>query len=449
MVQAGAEAGEVFQLLELRQRHPQVARDAAQRASLRLAAHARHRQAQVHRRELVAPHQPRRQVDLPVGDRDQVGRDVGRQVLGLGLDHRQHGDRAAAAFAAELPGALQQAGVHVEDVARKGLAPGRAAHQQRQLAVGAGVVRHVVDHQQHVALLGGEMLGHGHGRVGRDVGQAGRFLVAAVHHDAARQQAALPEGMDDARHRVAALADGAVDADQLRAALVEHGIDGQRGLAGLPVADDELALAQPDGDGGVDGGDAGGQRPRHGRPLQDRRGLGLDRHVDQAGHRAEAVARAPQRIDHAPQQGRAHGHADHLARAVHGLAHAHRFGRPEQDHAEAARLQVVHVALHAAGEQQQFVGQRAGQARDHRHAVADLGDHARFGQHRLRLRRGGQRLPPALEDRIVLAARGLPGHQASGHGGRAARPPGCGPGRRRTRPGSCRWSSPAARRRPR
>jgi hypothetical protein len=51
----------------------------------------------------------------------------------------------------QVRGTLQQARMDVEDVARKSLAPGWAAQQQRQFAVGAGVVGQVVVDDQHVA----------------------------------------------------------------------------------------------------------------------------------------------------------------------------------------------------------------------------------------------------------------------------------------------------------
>ncbi len=72
------------------------------------------------------------------------------------------------------------------------------------------------------------------------------------------------------------LADGHVDADHVLAALVDDGIDGNGRLAGLAVADDELALAAADGDHGVDGQDARLQRFAHRRAVDNARGLELD-----------------------------------------------------------------------------------------------------------------------------------------------------------------------------
>ena len=56
-------------------------------------------------------------------------------VARLGLDDRQRRERPAAERVRELAGALEQARVKVEDVARERLAARRAPEQQRQLAV--------------------------------------------------------------------------------------------------------------------------------------------------------------------------------------------------------------------------------------------------------------------------------------------------------------------------
>ena len=90
------------------------------------------------------------QEDLAVGDGDDVGRNVGRDVVGLGLNDRQAGQRAAAQVVRQLGAPLQQPGVQVEDVARVGLAARRAAQQQRDRPVGLGLLGQVVEDDQHV-----------------------------------------------------------------------------------------------------------------------------------------------------------------------------------------------------------------------------------------------------------------------------------------------------------
>ena len=94
-VQVGAEGGERLQLAVLRQVQPQRAGDLLHRLDLRGATDAGHRDADVDGRPDTLVEQVGLQEALAVGDRDDVGRDVGRDVVGLGLDDRQAGHRAA------------------------------------------------------------------------------------------------------------------------------------------------------------------------------------------------------------------------------------------------------------------------------------------------------------------------------------------------------------------
>ena len=63
-----------------------------------------------------------------------------------------------------------------------------------------------------------------------------------------------------AGHGGGALADRAIDAQNILAALVQDGVDRDRGLAGLPVAQDQFALAAPDRNQRVDDLQPGLQR---------------------------------------------------------------------------------------------------------------------------------------------------------------------------------------------
>ena len=95
-VELGPELGERLELAVLRELELQAARDPAHRRALGVAADPRDRDADVDRRAHAGVEEARLEVDLPVGDRDHVRRDVGRHVTGLGLDHRQSGQRPAA-----------------------------------------------------------------------------------------------------------------------------------------------------------------------------------------------------------------------------------------------------------------------------------------------------------------------------------------------------------------
>ena len=126
-VDHGAEAGEDLELEELRVGEAEVLGEVLQDRRLRLGADARDAEADIHRRLVPLVEELRLQIDLPVGDGDEVGRDIGGEIPGLRLGDGQRGERAAAFRLRELRRALKQPRVHVEDVAGIGLASGRMA----------------------------------------------------------------------------------------------------------------------------------------------------------------------------------------------------------------------------------------------------------------------------------------------------------------------------------
>ena len=144
------ELGERREGAVLRQVQLERPGDLLHRLGLGRGTHARDRDADVQRGPLAGVEQVGLEEDLAVGDRDDVGRDVGGHVAGLRLDDRQRRQRAAAVLLVEARGALEQAAVQVEDVARVGLAAGRAAQQQGHLAVRPGVLGQVVVDAQGV-----------------------------------------------------------------------------------------------------------------------------------------------------------------------------------------------------------------------------------------------------------------------------------------------------------
>src|SRR6266542_3170024 len=119
---------------------------------------ARDREAGIDRGANAGVEEVDLQVNLAVGDRDDVCRHVGGNVAGLRLDDRQGCQRAAAVLWRELRRALEQTAVEVEDVARVGFAAGWAAEQQRHLPVSPGVLREVVIDDARVLAVVKELL---------------------------------------------------------------------------------------------------------------------------------------------------------------------------------------------------------------------------------------------------------------------------------------------------
>ncbi len=118
----------------------------------------------------------------------------------------------------------------------------------------------------------------------------------------------LAQLLDDRDHRRFLLADGDVDADDAGALLIDDGVESDGRLAGLAVADDQLALTAADGDHAVDRLDAGLQRLVHRLAGRDARRLVLQGTPVRRLDVAEAVQGAPQRIDDAADHRFTAGH---------------------------------------------------------------------------------------------------------------------------------------------
>ena len=280
---------------------------------------------------------------------------------------------------AEMRRPLEQPRVDIEDVARIGLAPRRPAEQERQLAVGPGVAGQVVIDDEHVPALLHEVLGHRGRGVGGGELQARRVLAGRDDDDAARHCAVLLEGFDHAGDGRTALTDGAVDADHPVVALVDQGIESDRGLAGLPVAENELALAAADRDRGIDRLDAGLQRLGNGCPRHDRRRRAFDRPAPLLLDRPAIVERPAGRVDHPAEQRLADRHVDHARGAARGVAHAQVAAVAEQHDTDAVDVQVQGDGEEAARQGDQLVLVDVGEAGYPRDAARDMDDRADLG----------------------------------------------------------------------
>src|SRR5262245_29630047 len=84
-----------------------AAGDLSHGLDLSVAADTRHRNADVDGGTHARVEEVTLEEDLAVGDRDDVGRDVSRDVAGLGLDERQRGERATLLVVGQLAGALE------------------------------------------------------------------------------------------------------------------------------------------------------------------------------------------------------------------------------------------------------------------------------------------------------------------------------------------------------
>ena len=144
------------------------ARHLLHRLGLGGGADARHRQTDVDRRADAREEQVGFEEDLAVGNRDHVGRDVGRHVACLRFDDRECCQRAAAIGVVHLRRALEETRVEIEHVAGIGFAARRATQQQRHWRYARLLRQIVIDDERVLAVLH-PVLAHGATAVGSQV----------------------------------------------------------------------------------------------------------------------------------------------------------------------------------------------------------------------------------------------------------------------------------------
>ena len=198
----------------------------------------------------------------------------------------------------------------------------------------------------------------------------------------------LLEHLDELGDRRALLADRDVDAIELlvlvaalvERLLVEDGVERDRGLAGLAVADDQLALAAADRDQRVDRLEAGRHRLVHRAARNDAGGLHVDARALGGVDRALAVDRVAERVDDAAEQLLADGDVDDGAGALDRLAFFDLAVGAENDDADVVGFEIERHAARAVLELDHFAGLNlveavgAGDAVADRQHLADLGD---------------------------------------------------------------------------
>src|ERR1700733_2363630 len=141
--------------------------------------------------------------------------------------------------------------MQIEHVAGIGFAARRAAQQERHLAIGDGLFRQVVIDDDGVHAVVAEIFAHGAAGERRQILHRRRIGRGRRDHDRIVERALLFEHLDELRDRRALLPDRDIDAVELdllvagrvERLLIEDGVERDRGLAGLAVADDQLAMA--------------------------------------------------------------------------------------------------------------------------------------------------------------------------------------------------------------
>ena len=286
-----------------------------------------------------------------------------------------------------LRGAFEQTRVEIEHVARISLAARRAAQQERHLAVGDGLLGQIVvdDHRMHAVVA--EVFAHGAAGERRQELHRSGIGSSGGDHDRIIESALLLQDLDELRHRRALLSDRDIDAIELdllvagrvQRLLVEDGVERDGGLAGLAIADDELALAAADRDQRIDRLQSGRHRLVHRFARNDAGRFHVDARLRLRLDRSFAVDRLAECVDDAAEQSFADRHFDDGAGALDRLPFRNLAVGAEDHDADVVGFEVERHAFDAAFELDHLAGLHIVEAVDAGDAVADRKHLADFG----------------------------------------------------------------------
>src|SRR5208282_2458248 len=261
--------------------------------------------------------------------------------------------------------------MQIEDVAGVGLATGRLAREQREFAMGHGVLRQVVEDDQRMLAAIAEIFRYREPGERRDPLQPWRGGCRGDDEHAAFRRAVLLHCFDDTPNCGGALADRHVYADQVRVLLVNDRVDADRSFANSAVADDEFALAAPDREHRVDGQYACVDRLGDEVALDDGRRWTLDRHLRLGLYRLVTVERPAERIDHPAEEPRSNRNSHDLTGPSHTGSCLDGVTVIEQDGADRIRVQSQSKTHSAPFEAEQFVETDVWQTGDKGDPVTD------------------------------------------------------------------------------
>ena len=155
----------------------------------------------------------------------------------------------------------------------------------------------------------------------------------------------------------------------------------------MPVAQNQLALAAPDGNECIDDLQAGLQRHDNRRTIHDGRCRTFNRRACAGKHRPQAVERAAQRVNHPAQQAGAHDNVHHPPGALDLVARLQTRIVAQQHDANFSFIDIEGNAKHIAGKLHPFVIAHARQAGHHGDGGRNAGNRADFLRRQLRLKR--------------------------------------------------------------
>src|SRR5215468_5194899 len=201
-----------------------------------------------------------------------------------------------------------------------------------------------------------DMLAHGATAVWSDILQRGRLRGGGGNHDGVVHRPGFPELVDNLRYCGTLLANGDIDTNNVAAFLVDDRIDGNRGLAGLPIADDQFTLSTANRNHAVNSLESRLQRFFNRLTCDDTGRLDLDAPAILCVDGASAVDSLAQGIDDPSYQGLTYRDLGDPAGAFDRIALFNHIGFAEKRGSHVVFFEVQRDAENVVREFQQLAG---------------------------------------------------------------------------------------------
>src|ERR1700730_8843582 len=245
--------------------------------------------------------------------------------------------------------------MHVKHITGIGLTSRRLTRQQRYLAMGSGVLRQGVNHDQRMLAAIAEILGHGETGKGCNPLQSRRACRSGNDDDAALGCSAFLDRIDGAAYTRALLANRDVDTDDVARFLIDNRVDRDRRLADGTIADDEFALAAAEREQGIDDDETGLNWLDHEIPIDNRRCRALNGLQRVGRYWSFTIEWPAEWIDDATEHCRPHGNAHDISRAAHHVASLDCIDVVQQNTADPVALEYLSKSELSFIEAQQLV----------------------------------------------------------------------------------------------
>ena len=318
------------------------------------------------------------EVDLTVGDGNNVSRDVCTYVACQSFDDRKSGDRAAAEFFGKTGSTFQQSGVQVEYVAWVSFTSWWTTQQQGHSAVCDSVLGEVIINDEDVFALMHEVFRDGDTGVWCQVLHRGAFGCACVDDDGVVHSASLLQSFVYTNNVGVFLADGYVNTNNVLTLLVQNGIDTDSGFTGTTVTDDKFTLTTADRNHGVDTFETSLQRYIDWLSVSNARCFNFN--VAEFGGLdfAFAIDRLAQCIDNTADNSVPYRDLHQTACSLDCVAFLNGFGAPQKNGTYVAFFQVKSHAIYAVRQFKQFAGHAVFEPIDMSDTVADFKNRTNF-----------------------------------------------------------------------